>query len=162
MSDNVVYIVATARTPIGSLLGSLSSQTCVDLGAHAVKGTNTYRWKHTIWSLVFFWSSCSATRTFSNLIFFIAALAKVPEVQPTDVEEIIFGNVYGAGVGQNPARQVALKAGLGYDTVATTVNKVCASGLRAIINGTQAILTGTHDVCIFFFFPDLLPTSFKC
>lgn len=78
----------------------------------------------------------------------LAALAQVPQIKPTDVEEIIFGNVYGAGVGQNPARQVAVKSGLGYDTVATTVNKVCASGLRAIINGAQAILTGTHDIVV--------------
>lgn len=76
----------------------------------------------------------------------------MPEIKPTDVEEIIFGNVYGANVGQNPARQVAVKSGLGYDTVATTVNKVCASGLRAIINGAQSILTGTHDVCFYLFF----------
>lgn len=79
--------------------------------------------------------------------FCLAALEKVPEIKPTDVQEIVFGNVYGAGVGQAPARQVAIKSGLGYDTVATTVNKVCAAGMKAIILGAQSILTGSADVC---------------
>lgn len=78
----------------------------------------------------------------------LAALAKVPEIKPTDVEEIYFGNVYSANVGQGPARQVALKAGLGNDTVATAINKVCASGLKAIISGAQSILTGSAHVCV--------------
>lgn len=113
-SADGVYIVSTSRTPIGALLGSLSSQTYVDLGAHAIKG----------------------------------ALKKVPELEPSSVEEIIFGNVYSANVGQAPARQVALKAGLSESTVATTVNKVCASGMKSIMLGAQAILTGSADVVV--------------
>lgn len=85
----------------------------------------------------------NAQKTNDNIL---AALAKVPNVKPTDIEEIFFGNVYGANVGQAPARQVALKAGLGYDTVATTINKVCASGMKSIISGAQAILTGSAHV----------------
>ncbi|CDR45583.1 CYFA0S19e00650g1_1 [Cyberlindnera fabianii] len=114
MTDNSVYIVAAARTPMGSFQGSLASQTYVDLGATAVK----------------------------------AALAKVPEIKPTDVEEIVFGNVIQANVGQNPARQVALKSGMGVHTVASTVNKVCASGLKATINAAQTILLGNADIVV--------------
>jgi acetyl-CoA C-acetyltransferase len=78
----------------------------------------------------------------------LAALAKVPQIEPSAVEEIIFGNVYSANVGQAPARQVALKAGLSKSVVATTVNKVCASGMKAAIIGAQSILTGSADIVV--------------
>lgn len=51
-------------------------------------------------------------------------------------------------VGQNPARQCALGAGLGAETVCTTVNKVCASGLKAVILGAQTIMTGNADIVV--------------
>ncbi|ODV79799.1 thiolase [Suhomyces tanzawaensis NRRL Y-17324] len=76
------------------------------------------------------------------------ALEKVPQIAPESVEEILYGGVLQANVGQAPARQVALKAGLPESIVATTVNKVCASGLKAIILGAQTILTGTADVVV--------------
>ncbi|EPS40976.1 hypothetical protein H072_5124 [Dactylellina haptotyla CBS 200.50] len=76
------------------------------------------------------------------------ALAKVPSVKPEDVEEVFFGNVLSAGLGQNPARQCALGAGLSEGVVATTVNKVCASGMKAIILGAQTIMTGNADIIV--------------
>lgn len=76
------------------------------------------------------------------------ALEKVPQIKPHDVEEIFFGGVLQANVGQAPARQVALKAGLSEAIVATTVNKVCASGLKAIILGAQTIITGNADIVV--------------
>jgi len=51
-------------------------------------------------------------------------------------------------LGQNPARQCALAAGLEESTVCTTVNKVCASGLKAVILGAQTIITGTADIVV--------------
>lgn len=77
-----------------------------------------------------------------------AALAKVPSIQADQVEEIFFGGVLQANIGQAPARQVALKAGLSESIVATTINKVCASGLKATILGAQTILTGTADIVV--------------
>lgn len=78
-----------------------------------------------------------------------AAVEKIPQIKPTDVEEIFFGGAIQANVGQAPARQVAIKAGLGEDTPATTINKVCASGMKATIFGAQSILTHTADiVCV--------------
>ncbi|KIW97610.1 uncharacterized protein Z519_01194 [Cladophialophora bantiana CBS 173.52] len=109
-----VYIVAMARTPVGSFLGSLSSLTAPQLGSHAIK----------------------------------AALERVPEIKPQDVQEVFFGNVLSANLGQNPARQCALGAGLDDSTVCTTVNKVCASGVKAIILGTQTIMTGNADIVV--------------
>jgi len=69
-------------------------------------------------------------------------------VDGKDVDEVIFGNVLGAGIGQNPARQAALAAGLGTNVGATTVNKVCGSGLRAIINAAQAIQCGDAHMVV--------------
>jgi acetyl-CoA C-acetyltransferase len=53
-----------------------------------------------------------------------------------------------SSIGQNPARQCAIGAGLGEETVCTTVNKVCASGLKAIILGAQTIMTGNADIVV--------------
>ncbi|KAI3403632.1 ERG10 [Candida oxycetoniae] len=76
------------------------------------------------------------------------ALSKVPQIKPEDVDEIVFGGVLQANVGQAPARQVALKAGLSNSIVATTVNKVCASGMKAVIIGAQNIICGTSDIVV--------------
>jgi acetyl-CoA C-acetyltransferase len=62
------------------------------------------------------------------------------------VEEVIFGNVIQAGVGQNPARQAALKAGLPDSIAAVTVNKVCGSGLKAVMLAAQAVRAGDADL----------------
>ena len=75
-------------------------------------------------------------------------MERVPAIKPEDVEEVFFGNVLSANLGQNPARQCALKGGLADSTVATTVNKVCASGTKAIILGAQTIMTGNADIVI--------------
>ncbi len=64
------------------------------------------------------------------------------------VEEVIFGNVVQAGVGQNPARQAALKAGLPDTIAAFTVNKVCGSGLKAVMLAAQAIRAGDADLIV--------------
>lgn len=77
-----------------------------------------------------------------------AALKKIPNLKPDDVDEIIFGCVLQANVGQAPARQVALKAGLSINVVATTVNKVCASGMKAVIMGAQSILTRSAEIVV--------------
>jgi acetyl-CoA C-acetyltransferase len=67
-------------------------------------------------------------------------------IKPEQVDEVIFGNVVQAGVGQNPARQAALFAGLPDSIAAYTVNKVCGSGLKAAMLGAQAIKAGDADV----------------
>lgn len=67
-------------------------------------------------------------------------------IDPAVVEEIFFGNVVQAGVGQSPARQVALAAGMKSSSDATTINKVCASGMKSIILAAQAIKAGDRSV----------------
>src|SRR5438309_11599242 len=71
--------------------------------------------------------------------------AKVP---PERVDEVILGNVIQAGVGQNPARQAALNAGLPDTIAAVTINKVCGSGLKAVMLAAQAIKAGDADLVV--------------
>jgi acetyl-CoA C-acetyltransferase len=70
------------------------------------------------------------------------------KVDPAVVEEIYFGNVVQAGVGQSPARQVALGAGMKSSSDATTINKVCASGMKTIMLAAQSIQTGYKSVVV--------------
>ncbi len=95
---------------------------------------------------------------------FLGALADVPATRlgalavaeavrragapPDAVDEVILGNVLSAGLGQNPARQAALGAGLPPEVSAFTVNKVCGSGLKAVMLARQAILAGDADIVV--------------
>ena len=69
-------------------------------------------------------------------------------VDPGVVDECIMGNVVSAGLGQNPARQAALNGGLHDHVAALTINKVCGSGLKAVMLATQGIATGDIDVAV--------------
>ena len=108
-----IVIVAAARTPIGSFMGSLSTVSAPMLGAIAIKG------------------AINQISLDVNLI-----------------DEVIMGNVVQAGVGQAPARQASILAGLPNSVVATTVNKVCASGMKAVMQAAQAIMCGDAEIVI--------------
>src|SRR4029453_14647650 len=69
-------------------------------------------------------------------------------IDPALVEECIMGNVLSAGLGQNPARQAALNGGLSNDVAALTINKVCGSGLKAVMLAAQGIRTGDIDIAV--------------
>ncbi len=69
-------------------------------------------------------------------------------LDPATVDECIMGNVITAGLGQNPARQAALRGGLGTHVAAMTINKVCGSGLKAVMLATQGIATGDIDIAV--------------
>jgi acetyl-CoA C-acetyltransferase len=75
------------------------------------------------------------------------ALNKI-NLSPELIDEVIMGNVVQAGVGQAPARQAAILAGLPNTTIATTINKVCASGMKAVMQGAQAIMAGDAKIVI--------------
>lgn len=70
------------------------------------------------------------------------------KLEPKDVEECIMGNVISAGLGQNPARQAALWGGLTDEIAALTINKVCGSGLKAVMLAADAILAGKERVIV--------------
>lgn len=69
-------------------------------------------------------------------------------VKPEQVDEVIMGNVLQAGLGQNPARQAAVKAGIPAEVPSFTVNKVCGSGLKTVMLAAQAIMAGDADVVV--------------
>jgi len=69
-------------------------------------------------------------------------------LDPKLIQEVFFGNVISAGLGQAPATQVAVGAGLGYNIPCTLVNKVCASGMKAIMVGAQSIMLGQNDIVV--------------
>lgn len=69
-------------------------------------------------------------------------------IKPTDVQEVFFGNVMSAGLGQAPARQAALGAGISNSTPCTTVNKVCASGTKSTMLAAQSIALGDQDIVV--------------
>lgn len=75
------------------------------------------------------------------------ALDKI-NLDPKLVDEVLMGNVVQAGVGQAPARQAAIYAGLPDTVPCTTVNKVCASGMKAVMQGAQAIMSGDADIVV--------------
>lgn len=108
-----IVILSYARTPMGSMQGTLSDASATDLGATAVK-----------------------------------AAVERAGVSGEDVDRIYMGCVLPAGLGQAPARQAALKAGLPKSVEATTVNKVCGSGMQTVIMGAEALAAGTIDTVI--------------
>ena len=90
-------------------------------------------------------STVSATQLGATAIK--GALNKI-NLSPNLIDEVIMGNVVQAGVGQAPARQAAIFAGLPVSVACTTVNKVCASGMKAISMGAQAIMAGDAEVIV--------------
>jgi acetyl-CoA C-acetyltransferase len=78
----------------------------------------------------------------------IATLLKQTALDPTLIDEVIMGQVLTAGCGQNPARQAAVAAGVPYSVPASTLNMVCGSGLKAVIQAAQAIQSGAAGIII--------------
>jgi acetyl-CoA C-acetyltransferase len=107
------YIISATRTPIGSLLGSLSDFSAPQLGAAA-----------------------------------ISAAVERAGVAGDAINEVIMGNVLAGGVGQAPARQATIFAGLPKSVQAMTINKVCGSGLKAVMLADQAIRCGDAEIVV--------------
>ncbi len=78
----------------------------------------------------------------------IEAVLSNAGIKAEDVDEVLMGQVLAAGVGQNPARQAAIHAGIPKEKTAMTVNQVCGSGLRTVALGMQAILAGDADIVV--------------
>ncbi len=78
----------------------------------------------------------------------IKAAVEKAGIKPSDVQEVYMGCVLQANLGQAPARQASIRAGLPEDVCCTTINKVCASGMKAIMNGVQSILLGDAEVVV--------------
>ncbi|MFK3888158.1 thiolase family protein [Sphingomonas sp. NPDC079357] len=113
MATDPIVILSYARTPMGSMQGSLAALSASELGAAAVR-----------------------------------AAVERAGVDAAAIERIYMGNVLSAGVGQAPARQAAIGAGLGEHVEATTLNKVCGSGMQAAILGAEALGAGSIDLLV--------------
>ena len=90
-------------------------------------------------------SSFSATELGARVV---AEVAHRAGIEPDAVDEVIMGNVVQAGLGQNPARQAALRGGLHPRVAAMTINKVCGSGLKAVALAAQNVMLGESDVIV--------------
>jgi acetyl-CoA C-acetyltransferase len=123
-------IVSAVRTPIGSFRGSLASVSATKLGATAIKACL---------------ERASKTKKTKINDYQIQFLIEIPVDR---VQEVYMGNVIQAGVGQAPARQAAIYAGLPTNTICTTVNKVCASGMKAIMMASQSLMCGHQDIML--------------
>ncbi len=80
--------------------------------------------------------------------FAIQEAVKRAKIQPSEIQDVIMGNVISAGLGQNPARQAMIHAGLPVSVPAVTVNKVCGSSLKAAMMGADAIKAGSSDTIL--------------
>src|SRR4051812_13413803 len=78
----------------------------------------------------------------------VAEAVRRAGIDPAAVDECIMGNVVSAGLGQNPARQAALRGGLADHVGALTINKVCGSGLKAVMLAHQAVATGDIEIAV--------------
>src|ERR1039457_7672563 len=90
-------------------------------------------------------SSFAATELGAKVV---AEVVRRAGIEPKSVDEVIMGNVVSAGLGQNPARQAALKGGLDSRVAAMTINKVCGSGLKAVGLAAQAVMLGESEIVV--------------
>ena len=143
-----VVIVSGVRTPVGSFGGALKSSTVVQLGALVLRETLKKAGLRPV-----------ATKELTCFEpYFLQGKGMVElekkyynyddSLQPIQIDEVIVGNVVGAGQGQNVARQAMVKAGIPKETNAFTVNKVCASGMKAVALAARAIQSGEADVVL--------------
>jgi len=156
-----VYIVSAVRTPIGRFGGALAEFTQPDLGTIAVRAaleralgvrlpaerkpgefSSPPGDRHRDPGELSQPSKAEPTESEGRNGLSFSGQAGGSKEFPWRVDEVIFGNARPAGVGPNPARQIAWRAGLGDDVPAFTVNMACASGLRAVVLGWQEIWTG--------------------
>jgi acetyl-CoA C-acetyltransferase len=143
-----VVIVSGTRTPVGAFGGSLKTTPVVQLGALVLKETLKRAGLRPV--------AMEGLSQFAPDIFKDKGMVELEKqaydyedsLQPVQIDEVIMGNVVGAGQGQNVARQASIKAGIAKETNAFTVNKVCASGMKAITLGAQAIRYGEADIIL--------------
>ena len=143
-----VVIVSGARTAVGEFGGSLKGVKTVDLGALVIK--ESLRRAGLRPAVNDFIKSCrpDALGKFEMTEINKKHYDYQPSLKPVYIDEVIMGNVLQAGQGQNVARQACIYAGLPEETNAYTVNKVCASGLKAIALAAQAIMAGEAEIIV--------------
>ena len=144
---NEVVIVSGCRTAVGTFGGSLKNTSAIDLGATVLRETLRKAGLRP--------ELGPAVQMVAPAKLKDQGLIELEQRQPWDaaatgiaIDEVIMGNVLQAGLGQNPARQAMVRAGISKETPAFTINKVCGSGLKAIALGAQAIMSGQAEVVL--------------
>ena len=143
-----VVIVAGARTPVGAFGGSLKTTPVVQLGALVLKETLKKAGLRPFATEGLTKYEPDSLKGTGMVELEKEAYDYDESLQPVQIDEVIMGNVVGAGQGQNVARQATIRGGISKETGAFTINKVCASGMKAIALGAQAIGCGAADVIL--------------
>ncbi len=143
-----VVIVSSARTPVGAFGGSLKTTPVTDMGALVLKETlkNVNLRPEATEALTDF--EPDALKGLGMIPLEKEAYDYDDALQPIQIDEVIMGNVVGAGQGQNVARQAMIKAGISKETAAFTLNKVCSSGMKAVALACQTIRVGDAEVVL--------------
>jgi acetyl-CoA C-acetyltransferase len=143
-----VVIVGGARTPVGSFGGSLQNTSVVSLGTLVLKDTLKRLGLRPVASEEAKSFEPDALKG-SDMIELEKSAYDYPDSdQPIEIDEVIMGNVVGAGQGQNVARQSTIYAGIPKEVNAFTINKVCASGMKALTLAALAIKAGEKNVVL--------------
>jgi acetyl-CoA C-acetyltransferase len=143
-----VVIVSAARTAVGTFGASLKDVSAIKLGAIAIGEAIKKAGLKPIVKKELLEVAPDAFKAAGMTELEKSHHKWKESMQGVQVDEVIMGNVLQAGQGQNPARQAMIHAGVPKETTAFTVNKVCASGLKAIALGAQSIMLGEAEVVV--------------
>ncbi|HIJ58686.1 MAG TPA: acetyl-CoA C-acetyltransferase [Deltaproteobacteria bacterium] len=143
-----VVIVSGIRTPVGAFGGTLKSTPVVQLGALVLKETLKKVNLRPVATDNLTRFDPDALKGIGMIDLEKGAYDYDDSYQPVEIDEVIFGNVVGAGQGQNVARQATIRAGISKETSAFTVNKVCASGMKSIVLAAQSIGSGEAEAVL--------------
>jgi acetyl-CoA C-acetyltransferase len=146
MSD--VVIVSRARTPVGTFGATLKSTPVVDLGALVLKATLKKANLKPVATEELTQFEPDALKGLGMIDLEKKNYDYDPAAQPIRIDEVIMGNVVGAGQGQNVSRQAMIKAGISKETPAFSVNKICASGMKAVALAAQSIKAGDSEIVL--------------
>jgi acetyl-CoA C-acetyltransferase len=143
-----VVIIDGVRTPVGAFGGSLKTTSVVQLGSLVLKETLKKAGLRPVAMEGLTQYEPDSLKGTGMIELEKGAYDYDDSLQPVQIDEVIMGNVVGAGQGQNVARQATIRAGISKETGAFTVNKVCASGMKSVALGAQAIACGAADVVL--------------
>ncbi len=143
-----VVIISGTRTPVGAFGGTLKSTPVVKLGALVLKEALKKAKVRPVTTAALSQFDPDALKGVGMVELEKEAYDYEDSLQPVQVDEVIMGNVVGAGQGQNVARQSMIGAGIPKETPALSVNKVCASGMKAVALAAQAIRHGEAEIIL--------------
>ncbi len=141
-----VVIVSGARTAVGSFGGSLKSVPVVELGTYVMKEVFKRVGLKPVQDPCNDEFTPQSLKDQGMIDIEKSGYDYADDLKDIYVDEVIMGNVLQAGQGQNTARQAMISSGISRTTPATTINKICGSGLKAIALGAQAIMAGQAEV----------------